>query len=833
MHKQTSILGLQDHDLEIQALSLQKSAKYKEAIKLYKKLLQTDDNEQWRKQIANCYVQRAKGFADKGMVKEALALWENHTAYVQPPYAAYDQYIIWLIQASNQPCIQAVLSQSTAQQLDKQYPVLAAILGFLLLTKHPEFEQMLPQESVFIAHFKVVQAAMQAYQDGNNDKLHAALKQLPYRSAFRDLRTLLSAIVAMSDSPVPAQTLLSKIPAVSPYAPAAQLLLACTIAGAELAEALLQFNHQQRSFVGDIKGLDKKQLDFIQHYSRQHEHLSDKVQFNLVIQYLDLLGTDTAQHFCQTLLASYPAGKKDYYKHFGEPDEFEEYRVKALRCEQDNNLYDADYYWRQCISILDANAVENGLQIALILQRMAAREPEGDKRTELLIDSVAYEPDNRNTYLQIMHYFSQQQETAKEHKLWLSKTLEQFPQDVAVLTQAVKVATRNKTFKKASQYAAKILSIDPLNTFAKQTLFSSYLAHARRLMREKNYRLVAKEISKAEQLNSGKAYHKQVQLMHALLCFASEDKQQGLQKISTALADLHADPVNRNFQASMEALLNGLPVATILRELPAAKEHLLSTQELPELTQQLKLYASDSGNLDYLHKALDKIKAPLKKSLSEQDYPEALLLNLCQVLDSLEHFELLRHCARVGQLQWKNPVWMYYRVYADKNGMAEDCSYWEIQRLENANDQAREAKDYPTSILIDKFLDNYYAAYPERNMGFLEGLFGGAAGGEDEQGDPLEELFGHLPDRVMIDLNSKAEALLKKTTPENLIQGLAQQVDGDQSLLMAMIANPDVFSALMLLRAADELLIDIDTNIDDVIEIFGITENKSAFPFPF
>lgn len=832
MQKQSSISGLLDHDLEAQALSLQKSAKNKEAIKLYKKLLQIDDNEQWQQQIAFCYVQRAKAFAEKGMLQEALVLWESHTEYTQPPFIAYDQYIIWLILVNNQPSIQAGLEQLTAQQLDKQYPVLATALGYLLLTKHPEFEQMLPHESLFLTHFKIAQTAIQAYQDGNNDKLQAALKQIPYRSAYRDLRTLLSAIVAMADSPVQAQILLTKIPAVSAYAPAAKLLLACARDGAELVEDLVEFNHQQRSFVGDIIGLNKKQLDFVQHYSREHEHLSDKVQFNLAIQYLDLLDTDTVQQFCQALLASYHAGKKDYYKHFGEPDEFEEYRVKALRCEQDNNLYDADYYWRECISILDANAAENGLQIALILQRMAAREPEGDKRTELLIDSVAYEPDNRNTYLQIMHYFSQQQETAKEHKLWLSKTLEQFPQDVDVLTQAVKAATRNKTFKKASQYAAKILSIDPLNTFAKQTLFASYLAHAQRLMREKNYRLVAKEISEAEQLKSGKAYSKQLELMHALLYFASEDKQQGIQKISTALADLHTDPVNRMFHASMQALLNGLPVATILRELPQAKEYLLSTQEMSDLIQQFELYAIDSDNFGYLYKALDKIKAPLKKSLSDQNYPEELLLNLCKVLDSFEHFELLRHCARVAQLQCKKPIWMYYRVYADKNGKAEDCSYWEIQRLENANKQAREAKDYPSCILIDKFLDSYYEAHPEQNMGFLEGLFGGA-GDEDGQGDPLEELFGHLPDRVMIDLNSKAEALLKKTTPENLIQGLAQQVDGDQSLLMAMMANPDIFSALMLLKAADELLIDIDTNIDDVIGVFGITENKSAFPFPF
>ena len=833
MNKQSSIPGLLDHELVVQAESLQKKAQYKEAIKLYKKLLQDTANQVYRDNLAYCYVQRAIGFAAKGMYPEALALRENHIAFAQPPYAAQDQYIVWQIQCSSAEKIAASLKQLSAQQLDKQYPALASVLGFLMLTKHPEFEQLLAQDSALIAHFKIIQTALQAFRDNRIDTFNEALKQLPYRSAFRDFRTLCGAITALSGSSTQAQTLLSKIPANSPYAQFAKLLHACTKEGAELAYELVKLNHQQDRFIAEIKDLSKKQLDFIQHFSRQYEQLSDKVEFNLAIQYKDLIGVDTAQPFCQTLLASYPAGNKDFIKHFGEPSEFEENRVKALLCEQDNNLYDADYYWKQCIAILENNVAKNALQIALILQRMATREPEADKRTELLIQSVQYDPDNRNTYLQIIHHYSQQK-TAKDYKFWLNKTLEKFPQDVEVLTQEVKAATQNKTYKKASQYANKILGIDPLNTFAKQTLFSSHLAHARRLMRDKNFSLVAKEMSKAEQLNAGKVYQRQLQLMHALLYFAAEDKQQGLQKITTALADLHADPVNIHFQAGVETMLNGLPVATVLRELPEIKEHLLSKQELTELIQQLKLYAVDSDNWEYVHKALDKIKAPLKKSISEQAYAEELMLSLCQVLDSLDHFELLRHIARVAQAQWNKPIWTYYRVYADNNGEAEDYSYWEVQRLQNAHEQATENKDYPTAMLIDKLLDSYFEAHPERDMGFLEGLFGDSSGAmSDEFEGPLDALFGHLPDRVMIDLNNKSESLVKKMTPEKLSQELAQQVGGDKLLFMAMMVNPDVFSALMILRAADELSIEIDTDIEDVIEVFGIDENASAAPCPF
>ncbi len=829
MKKQVSIPGLAE-----QAQALHKSGKYKEAIKLYEKLLQTPDADLCREPLANCYVQRAIGFAAKDMYKEALALWENHTQFTQPPYEAYDQYITWVVLSNNPVNIQTSLASLSARQLDKQSPALATVLGFLMLTRHPEFEQLLAQDSVLIAHFKIVKTAVLALQNNNTEKFNQTLKQLPYRSAFRDFRILCNGIVAMSDEPNQAQELLTKIPSVSPYTQTAQILLACTKQGAELANELLQLSHQQRHLVAEIKGLNNRQLDFIAHYSRQYDQLSDKVQFNLAVQYQDLLGTEIAQSVCQILLANYPAGNTHFIKHFGEPSEFEDNRVKALRCELSNNVYDADYYWRQCLNILAADKADNNLPAALILRHMATREPEGLARTKLLEESLDYAPEDRHSYFQVIQYYSKQAASAKEYTHWLDRALEQFPQDVEVLTQAVKAATNNKTYKKASQYATKILKIDPLNTFAKQTLFSSYLAHVRRLMRENNYRLVEQEINRAEQLTLGKTYDQQTQLMRALLCFANTDKQQGLQEIINALASLHTDPVNSHFQAIMESLLNGLSVATILRELPAAKEYLLTAHELTRLMLQLKLYANDSDNWEYLYKALDDIKAPLKKSLSDQDYPEDLLLNLCQVLDSFVYFELLRHCARVAQLKWKNPVWIYYQVYADNNGEAADCDFWEVQRLENASKQAGEDKDYPTAILIDKFLGRYFEVHPERIFGVLKGLFGGMTEARDDiVGDPLEELFGHLSDRVMIDLNSKAESLLKKLTPEKLTQELAQPVAEGKSLFLAMMENPEIFSALILLRAADELLIDIDTDIYDVIDAFGISANNNSTSFPF
>jgi hypothetical protein len=379
------------------------------------------------------------------------------------------------------------------------------------------------------------------------------------------------------------------------------------------------------------------------------------------------------------------------------------------------------------------------------------------------------------------------------------------------------------------------LKIDPLNTFAKQVLFSSHLAHAQRLMQSKKYQLVEKEIQQAEKLTIGKVYTLKVQLMRGLLCFVDQDKKQGLSVIIETLNQLNSDPVNAHFQAAMEAQLIGVPVATVLRELSPSKDHLLSSQELTQLIQQLKHYASEGDNQELIHKALEKIKPALKKSVLEQDYDESLVLSLAETMDSLSHFELLRHCVKQTLVKWKKPIWLYYHFYSATNGIPERCSQENIFKLENIRERAMQDRDYRASVLIDSFLNRYYQMHPERNMGFLDGLFGGTEDYEEEfiDDDPLDQLFAHLPEKILIKLDKKLTSLLKKTSPEMLIQQLHKVIGDDKDIMSAMMINPDLFSALLMLRAADELSVDIDVTVGDVLECFGVDKQTDIFSFPF
>jgi len=829
---------IQNKTLEQQALSQFTAGRYKEAGDLYKDLLKSADNGQWHQQLAQCYLLRARALAGKWMLKEAIILWENYAEQAPSPLESQDHYITWLLVTKNAAKIKTYLARLSAADLDERYPELAALLGLHIITAHPEFQAFLPQDSVFMMHLDFVREALTAYRENQPDKLDAALKKLPFRSAFRDFRSLVKAVVQFPASAEQAHGLLTKISAESPYHPTAQALLAYMSGKEAFVPLILQLNHNQRRIIVQAKGFNKKQTELLETLHKQHDRLTDKLKFNLAIQYQSLFGAEASQRFCYASLASYPAGRKDYDKHFGRLNPFDTNRLKALQAEQDNNNYDAEGYWHHCLMYLKNHEPENTDKIAL-LQRHIAKKAEPEEAVALLIDSLNYDPGDRESYLKILKYYDQHEPDPSEHatseyKRWLEKSLKQFPQDVEFLIFAIKAARRSKAFKKAAQYAEALLKIDPVNTPAKQLLFSSHLAHARRLIKTKKFHLVDKEIQAAEKLSLHKRFQTQAQLMRGFFQFLSEDKKQGLIVITQALQKLNADPVNAHFQAAMEALLLDLPVAAFLKGLPAIKDQLLSEQGLTHLLQLIKHYNEQDVDRKTLHKALEKIKPVIKKSVQQQDYSEDLSLLLCQTLDDIEHFELLRHCAKLAQAKWQKPIWLYYQVYSEANGDPDKFNSMSLLRLQHSLEQARKENDQRAVFLIGRFIERYYEAHQPFGMG---GIFDDAFDLDEDNSveDMVEDLFGHLTEAVLEKISARLAVIMQKSSPERLLQDIIKFLPKSTNPMeiISLLQEPDFFTAMAMIKAADDLGIKTGVSMEDILEYFDMDNGPKQFPFPF
>ena len=695
--------------LENQALSKQNAGQYKEAIDLYKSLLKYANNAGWRKALAQCYLQRGLAFAAKGMIKEALVLWENYAQNAEPSQLARDRYISWLLQTNAMPKVKVCLGQLSAQQLDEHYPDLAGLLGLLIITGKVNCQELLPKDSVFMMHLGFAQEALSAYRNNKLEDIEPALKKLPFRSAFRDFRTLLKAALLIPESVEQAQSLLAKIPADSPYQQAGALLLAITHGGAALVNDLSQITPPQIKIIEAAKNLNKKQIELLAVLTKQKNRLSDKLKFNLVLQHQALFGADLAQRYCYAALSSYPAGQRDFIKHFGAMSDFEAWRLKALLRERDGDFHGAEYYWKQGITVLKNQGAEGAFKIALVMRHIAEHQKTSEEAVTWLMDSLDHDPDDRESYVKILQYYERQEQETDTYKEWLDKSIKKFPNDVEMLGLAIKASTRNKAFKKATQYAQALSKIDPVNTFAKQVLFSSHLAHARKLIKSKKFHLVEKEIQQAETITIGKRYQTLAQLMRGFFVFIAEDKKRGAQLIAESVQKLNDGLACAYFCATLEALLLDLQSAPVLKELlPLAKDYVLSQQEMTQLIKLIQRYADDDNvSQALLHKALEKVKAVIKQSIKQQNYSEEILLSLCQCLVSIQHFELLRVCVKITQPLWIKPIWMYYRVYAEVNGIAGKCSYMNYLRLREGLENARLEKDQRAAALIGKFLDQY------------------------------------------------------------------------------------------------------------------------------
>ncbi|MFI3154645.1 MAG: hypothetical protein QX199_00670 [Methylococcaceae bacterium] len=823
----------EDASIAAMALSKQNAGQYKEAIELYKQLLKRADNKAWRQALAQCYLQRALSFAEKGMVKEAVVLWDNYAESAESPYQGYDCYIAWLFQINNTAKVKTCLSRLSAQQLDEYYPDLAGLLGLLIITEKPELDVMLPKDSAFIIHLGFVRAALKAYQNNKLEELEQALKQLPFRSAFRDFRTLLKAALSLPDSAEQAQSLLTKIPAASPYYQSAQLLLAATHNGSVLVNDLLQLDFKQRQIIGTVKEFSKKQFELLETLLKQKDHLSDKVRFNSAIQYRELFGLDLAKAYCRAILITYPAGQRDFNKHFGGIDEFEQFRLKALQHERDRDYDSAEYYWKQGITLLKKQGAPAAFKIALIMRHIAAHKQTPREAMQWLVDSLEHDPGDRDSYLKILQYYEHPQQQADDYKQWLDKAIKAFPNDIDMLVLVIKAALANKAFKKATQYAQAILKIDPVNTFAKQVLFTSHLAHARKLIKTKKFHLVEKEIQQAEKLNIGKRYQTQAQLMRGFFVFMTEDKKQGLQQIADAMQKMNEGSLCAHFCIVMETLLMGLTLAPILKALPApAKNYQLSEQELTRLVQLVQQYHSnDKGNQTVLHKALEKIKAIIKQSVKQQKYSEETLLMLCQCLDSIGHFELLRHCAKIALPRWVKPIWVFYKTYAEANGQADQCSNFEIIRLKYQLGEAHKQSDDRTVMLIAKFIDQYYKAHNPLGSGFFGDDFDDDDDFDEEDASSID-LFDHLPEELFNKIQKKMEEIMRRNPPDRVINAISKLASKKLDVSF-ILTNPDTFWGLLALHAASELGIDTGVSADEVLSFSQEEAGSKSSSFPF
>jgi tetratricopeptide (TPR) repeat protein len=702
---------------------------HKEAIEAYKQLLKTEPRQEWQTALTTAYLERAKALAHKNMFKEAAALWESRASLCENE-GSLELYLTWLLRAGRYGKAARLYVENT-ERLPKTEDThqLPALFGLLLLTGQLEIAENFPADSFLRTQYPVVQGALQAYCQRDDTAADTYLKQIPFRSPYRDFRSLLKALMILETEPQEAIKLLEKIPGNSPYHNLVKLI---RLDHTRL-EMLGQLSSSEQTFVACLKGWDKQQVKLIPTLQSAARHDSTRTLFDVVVTNKQVLGEGYARQFCLALLPNYPPLLKNYERIFEPLSVFAQKRIEALYFERQNNSIMADKSWREGVASLkqDRSTPENALKAAMILRHLvdlAIRRGEGED-DEVLADleaSLNLDPEAKSSYLKLIQLHQARGDKKSYHK-WVDVAVKHFPTEGDVLMVAIESATEKKAFKKAVKFANTLLKVDPINVKARQILLSSHVSHARKLIKSGKYDLAWKELNQASRIEKSNQRSGVIQINQGLLKLqqggGKEPEQQAKQLIVEGL-QLAGGGLRGQFRVRVETKLLGIkkfeeqvwPLLPVL-----ARNYLPSRQEVSELVSLINAY--HEADVDFLLKVLEPFQATLQNA-AQQDFSKDELMSICQCFKQLEHYELLKLYARQAMKKWpEQPIFVYYQIVGKIAGQFSSMNETEVQRLHEALDKAEQQGDKRTSMMITGFLTEI-AKQGMRSMGgWGEGFF--------------------------------------------------------------------------------------------------------------
>jgi len=772
MLKKAPFINVSTTELAAKGQALLSTGTYKEAIEAYKQLLKREQREEWRNALATAYLGRARDLAAKAMYKEAAILWENIPALghqtIQP-----ELYINWLLRSGQYAKAARAYAQfESLLQASGAFETLEALLTTLTLAGHKDIAQVLPAISALRQHQAFAQAALHAYCQGADEAgVREHLKNIPFRSPYKDFRQVLNALIKLESEPAGALPLLERLTADSPYQGMAAVIRACVSRSAGLAQVLIGFSSAQQELAASLLGLEQRRQRLLRQWSEIRSRQSDKALFDFIANQLPLLEREQARRACLALLPGYPHGLKTYNRLFNPLSPFEMERLQALRAEREQEYHRAIHYWQGCVNLLRQNLhqTDHALMAALILRHMVElRErhaPDWEKTATLTLleESLRLDPDDKASYLKLAELTQKAGDTKASYQ-WVDKALKQFPEDSQVLLAAVEAATQRKAFKKAAGFATKLLELDPINSKARTVLINSHLSHARKLIQSGKYALAEKELDNAGQLEREGARNGVVEINRGLLASYLHQKDRLHDQLQEGL-QLAGSPLAAQLRLAVECIRLELEPADFLPYLSGSGTRVPDREDIMAVVRIVNAYREEGvAELDW---ALEDLQAPLKKAVGQISTEEDMQV-VCECLHQVPHYELLEYFATEALKHWKErPLFVYYQILGRAEGKLNKVSDRDYSQLEHAWQQAQAAKDHRATTLIDRFMQQDFPPPPsELDMPPIpEGFF--------EELEEIREMLSSAPPDLqekLLDQMLKESSSDKHGIPPELIK---------------------------------------------------------------
>lgn len=770
-----------------------RSGHYREAVVQFKGLLKNEPKAEWREGLAAAYAGRARELEAKGMLKEALAIWENRRQLHPSDPLATEHVTLLLrlgqVEQAVQACGQALgtLDRQAAEGLRAHCAALHLFAGASL-------EGVLPADDPVVSHAGPARDALTAYCAGDDVAAEAALKCIPFRSPYRDWAQLLKALLRLPGKEV--STLLDRIPADSPFAPLVQAARLALLSEADALAAMGQLGVAARRFAAVLRGWPERRLALWEALHREGEAPAPRRLLRVMWEHRAELGEDwVRQHALRLLVHEYPRSL-DWFQAtgMGRLSGAEKTLVAAWHAEESRNPWNITDAWLDAISVLRGTSdpapdSDAALRLALMHRRLEERwhllNGPGELRHTVLKQleqSLRFDPSDRPTYQRLIAYYRAQGQLKDARRL-LDEALARWPEDVEVLGEALETSLAGNAFKKAAGFARRILAVDPINRQARDRLLEAHLSHARKQVHKDRHDLAHKELEDAMEWARDARAKARLDLVRGFVDLV-EDEAQGQAALRTAYQALGGDLAAR------------LDLALEAERLRHSPEALIKTLGLPkpghperaELMAWLHRIRAELDAGQDLPRAVLLYFEPMLKGGAKLDLSRPESESLCETLARLQLNEPRLTYARAALRRWPGePLFELHAFEARHAGRYWTARDQEVERLEEALERARAAGDMRTVHRI--------AGVLEAATGFpLSGPFpvlGGPDDDEDLDEFDLNEFPADLSPEDLLELllslgevPPEVRALEKQLGPEafrELILEFLSEMKGESS----------------------------------------------------
>lgn len=680
---------------EEQARKALDAGRFREAVDAYKALLKGERRADWIDSLAAAYAGRASDLQAKGMFAEALAIWRNRASACGTPLTD-PAYVECLCRAGDLP---AALRALAATVDPAARGAIETRLVARTLVVPPEALSTLPEDDPLRRHHAAAQAALAACCAGDAEGLEAALRGIPHRSPYRDLRPTLKALDAAHRAPEQVSGLLARLAADSPFAKLAAVARAAVLPDDEWLPALAAADEATRRVLFELKGCPEATRPRLLELAQLgRTPAPDKVLDVFLHRPAPL--PPAADRLCRRLLphATRWAGRFAHQER--RLSQFEIERIFALRCELDGHFGEARTHWSAAVDEIQKAGGDSRLA-ALILHKMALGGPNARAAAlpaapiAWLEESLRLDPDNREGRLKLIrfHIGADRMKAAREQ---LDTALASAPKDTETLLVAVETAIAGESYKKATAFAKQLLELDPINPQVRGLIGEAGLAQARKQIRAGRPDLAIKELDQAQPWLA-EANSRHIAALLRALC-AGDAAADAL--LREALAGL-GGPLAGGFQLALEAQRTKLPAPKLfaragldLKTKPAASDVLSFVRTLDAADDNEKAIA---GALDLLRQTIELAAA---SPLTAADR-----IAVCEALLRRREFRLLGTHARVAlKLAPRQPLLVFFASFAAARGEPWELSDRELEKLDTARADAAKADDRRTTHRIGEFL---------------------------------------------------------------------------------------------------------------------------------